>query len=191
MSRALILSALISTAFTGQAMAASSLIGSNVSAGVYCCTGPVASDLFTNIASATVGAGVEFPLGSLTSVTPGIFQIPVNIDITSDQILATYTAADTAFSGAFNGYVFTFQGAPVITGVTLNSALTSLGLQSVTLGFTGNSVLVSGAGLSFAQGDTVAVNVAMAPVPEPGSIALASAGLLMLLARKARRAQKN
>ena len=190
MSRTLILSALIATAFAGQAQAVSSLTGSNVSAGVYCCTGPVPSDLFTNIATATVGAGVEFPLGSLTSTTSGIFQIPVNIDVTSNQILATYTAADTAFGGAFNGYVFTFQGAPTITGVSLNSALTSLNLQSVTLGFTGNSVLVSGAGLSFAQGDKVALDVSLAPVPEPGAIALASAGLLMLFGSKLRRASK-
>lgn len=190
MSRTLILSALLATAFAGQAQATLSLIGSNVSAGVYCCTGPVPADLFTNIATAAVSTDVEFPLGSLTSDKPGITVIPVNIDITSNQILATYEAADTAFGGDFNGYVFTFQGAPAITGVSINLAQTSLNLQSVTLGYTENSIRVSGAGLSFAAGDMVALDVSLAPVPEPGALALASAGLLMLFGSKFRRASK-
>jgi hypothetical protein len=130
--------------FFSSAAVASGLTYATASVGVYCCTAPIISNRISNAAFANVGDAVEFPLGTLHSLGSQTV-IPTSIDVSSTAITVTFPSAATAASGTFNGYLFTFSGAPRITNVTLNKSST---FTPVNFSFTSNSVQVNIAGKS-------------------------------------------
>ena len=167
-------------ALLAPAAQAQSLVGSQVTVAGYCCTAPIPSDQATNAVTATVGSGTEFPPGTLTSLTSGLAPLPVSIDAGSNYIDIVYSAGGVVPAGGFNGYVFTFAGAPTITGVSLDPAST----YTPTLTFTGNSVLVNEAGQTLTGSSRALLDVALAPtmppVPEPETYAMLLSGLGLL-----------
>lgn len=158
------------------------LDGTRVTITGYCCTAPIPSNAFTHPKSATVGPGVEFPSGSLTTTTLSI--ITSDVDVGSSAIDIRYTTTAVAAAGAFNGFVFDFEDltSHAISGVRLNS-LSTFAPADVGLSFDRDSVYYSGAGLSFAPTSRVLIDIDLSPVPEPSSGGLYIAGFSLLAAR--------
>ncbi|WP_295624092.1 PEP-CTERM sorting domain-containing protein [uncultured Nitrosomonas sp.] len=157
---------------------------STVSAAVYCCSAPTETYRVSNFVSATVADGIEFPENSFTSIISGISVIPLNIDIGTTTIDLHYTGSAIAASGTFNGYVFSFSGAPTITNVTINAAST---FNPTGLSFTTDSVLVDNAGLHFTSSSHLLLDVSL--VPEPSTYAMLIVGVLTILLAYRRRNQ--
>lgn len=150
---------------------AQSLTGSQVTGAGYCCTSPSESDRVTNLQTATVGPTIEFPSDSFVPTSSGFAPVPANIDFGANTLDISYTAAASALSGGFNGYVFSFAGAPAITGVSVDPSSTYFPAVS----FNANTIFVNEAGLELTSASRVLVNIAA--VPEPSSLALLFAGL--------------
>ena len=129
---------------------------------------------------AVVGSGTTFPSGSIMGNTA------FSIDITGNQILYSPLTTVTYGSGAFNGFVFTFSGAPTITGVTLDGSST---FTPDAISFTANSIDLNLSGNSVTATGLAALDVTFAAAqatPEPASWTLLLAPLLSisLLTRK-------
>lgn len=153
---------------------AQSLIGSEVTGASYCCASPNESDRVTNLVTATVGAGIEFPDGSFEAIGGEQETIPVTIDVGATTLDLSYSATATASPGAFNGFVFTFAGAPVLTGVSADPSST----YSPVLSFNENTIFVNEAGLEITPSSRVLINISA--VPEPATFALLLGGLGLL-----------
>jgi hypothetical protein len=173
MSNRIVLAAAASAAALCMALPAQaqSLIGSQVTGAGYCCTSPNESDRVSNLLTATVGPGIEFPEGSFVSTSGELDAVPVNIDFGATTLDISYTATATAASGGFNGFVFTFAGAPVITGVSADPTST----YSPVLSFNANTIFVNEAGLELTPASHLLVNISA--VPEPAAYALLLGGL--------------
>lgn len=162
---------------------AQDLTGSTVSLAAYCCTGPTEADRVTNLVSATVGPGIEFPEGSLSSEDPTFEPIPVVIDVGASTIDIAYAAAGVAAPGGFNGFAFSFTGAPAIAGVSLDPASTIAPVVS----FEGNTIFVNEAGLTLTPTSRALINVTPVPEPEIYAMMLGGLGLVSALASRRRR----
>jgi hypothetical protein len=138
---------------------------------------PTLGTAFTVPITATAGAGIEFPSGSIVPLA-GFFVVPVNIDVGMTSIDFQYTGSGTAFTVPFDGYVFDFASGPTITGVSLDPLSTFTSSQ-VVLGFGPNQVTVNVEGLSVSPSSRILVDVSLpaSAVPEPQSYALILAGL--------------
>ena len=152
----------------------------------YCCSAPIESDRFTEPAAATVGAGVEFPSGSI--VTIGYDLIESSIDVSAFAIDLRYAETSTAANAPFNGYGFDFSGlgAQRIAAVVLNP-LSTFAPGSVGLTFDADSVFYSASGLSFTPDSRILIDVTLAPVPEAGTALMFAAGIALLGLRLRRR----
>ena len=166
--------------------AASGLEGTEVTVTAYCCSGPVEADRFTEPATATVGPGIEFPSGSITTTTRQL--IPSNIDVSAAAIDLQYTDSNTATVAPFNGYAFDFSGLGTqrIAAVMLDP-LSTFPAGSVGLTFDADSVFYNGSGLAFTPTSRVLINVVLAPVPEPSAALLMFAAGLVFACRWRRR----
>jgi hypothetical protein len=164
---------------------AQGLTGSSVTGAIYCCDAPSEAYRATNLVTATVGSGVEFPNGAFTSLVQGLEPVPATVDFGANTVDLHYLASAPAEPGVFDGYVFTLAGAPTITSVTLDPAST---LTPTSLSFTGNSILINNADLALTPQSRVLLNVAV--VPEPAAVALMMAGLGMLAVLGQRRRQR-
>ena len=155
-----------------------SLYGSQATAIV--ASGSNSGAVITYPSTATVGAGVEFPSGTL-QVLPaygGAIIVGVNIDVGQQNILFTYNGGSGEFSpDTFNGYVLDFANAPTITGVQLDPSSTYTSGQ-VGLGFTANEITVNVQGLPYSNTSVIDVDVTLAP--EPSSAILMSTALFAM-----------
>jgi hypothetical protein len=169
---------------------AAGFVGSEVTITAYCCTAPIEADRFTVPSTAIVGPGVEFPAGSLLTISQDI--ISSNVDVSNTAIDIRYTETAFAANGAFNGFGFDFSGlgSQRIVGVGLNP-LSTFAAGSIGLSFDNDSVFYSGAGLSFTPDSRVLINVSVAPVPEPVSALLFLAGGAMVMVRARMRGQRS
>jgi hypothetical protein len=164
---------------------AQDLTGSSVTGAIYCCDAPNEANRATNLVTATVGPGVEFPNGVFSSLTPGLSPVAATVDIGATTIDLQYLASAPAAPGVFDGYVFTFEGAPTITGVTLDPSST---LTPASISYTGNTVLINNADLALTPQSRVLVNVSL--VPEPATAGLLAAGLGLMAVMGMRRRQR-
>jgi hypothetical protein len=161
------------------------LTGSSVTGAIYCCDAPNEANRATNLVTATVGPAVEFPDGVFTSLTPGLSPVAATVNIGATTIDLQYLASAPAAPGVFDGYVFTFEGAPTISGVTLDPMST---LTPASISYTGNTVLINNADLVLTPQSRVLVNVSL--VPEPATAAMLVAGMGMLALVGVRRRQR-
>jgi hypothetical protein len=163
---------------------AQGLTGSSVTGAIYCCDAPNEANRATNFVTATIGSGVEFPEGAFTSLVPGLEPVPSTVDFGANTLDLHYLASAPAEPGTFDGFIFTFTGAPTITAVTLDPAST---LTPTSFSFTGNSIQINNADLALTPQSRVLLNVTV--VPEPAAVALMMAGLgvLMVAGRRRRR----
>jgi hypothetical protein len=167
--------------FTGSLASADSLIGTQVTL-----TGdlPTLGTAFTNSVTKTVGAGVEFPSGTLVSTASGVAVIGVNIDVGASTIDFSYTQSSQALSATFNGYVFDFNGA-TIDGASLDP-VSNYTAQQIGVGFSAHEVTVNAEGVGLSAGSQIVVDVSAtvnsvtATAPEPQSYAMLLTGLVAL-----------
>ena len=138
-----------------------------------------------------VGAGVEYPNGSIVGVLPAIR------DVGADFIDLTFLNVNPAsvLSGTFNGAIYSFDAAsPTILGATLSINDVVAGTPVVS--FSAHQVRIDTSGLTFVSGSHVRVDLnvgtVMAPVPEPSTYALMFGGLGLgaLVARRRNKATK-
>lgn len=130
--------------------ARASLQGATVTVASYCCTAPPGPKTqVSNTLSGTVPA--SFPQGSLHGGKGDLYVLAVSVDVTAGQITLTSGGNFQAVNGSFNGYVYTFSGAPAITKVTVDP-LTSPGLVPTNVSFTSTSIDVNVSGLQYPDG---------------------------------------
>lgn len=163
--------AALAVAFGIPASASANLLGSSA---VLDARFPSLANVIAVTGPATVSGAVEFPSflgGAWTS------------DVTASQVILTQNASTNALGAAsYNGFVYTFTGAPTIVGVSLDpsSNFTPTGLS-----FSANEVFINYAGYGLATaGLTTRVNVQF--IPEP-TAATALIGAATLAAARRRR----
>jgi hypothetical protein len=164
-------------ASSGSGVQAASLFGSTVTGTLYFPNLQTILNVSTPVTT-TVGAGTEFPAGTLIGNTP------FTIDITSDQLFyrplqngVTYDPATAQGSNGFNGFVFDFLGAPNILGVSVDGLSN---FNPVALSFTANSVTFDLKGLSVNAQSLLVIDFRLADpsvVPIPGALPLFATGL--------------
>ncbi|MET0858623.1 MAG: PEP-CTERM sorting domain-containing protein [Telluria sp.] len=153
---------------------AQSLTGSQVTGAAYCCNSPNESDRVTNLLATTVGTGIEFPVGSFVDIGTQLETVPASIDFGANSLEIVYSEAATAAPGLFNGYVFTFTGAPAIVAVDIDPSSTYFPV----LTFNQNTIFVNEAGFEFTPASRLLVNISA--VPEPSAYALFFGGLALV-----------
>jgi hypothetical protein len=151
------------------------LLGTRVSAAGYCCTAPIEADRLSNIPTAIVGDGVEFPLGSFIPNRSFIRIVEQTIDVGATSIDLRYLENVSLISGVFSGYLFSFAGGPKISGVSVDPLST---FSPVNFSFTDDSVRVNVAGLSVNPSSRLLLNLALTPGQDPISVSEPNGSLL-------------
>lgn len=180
-SKSCLISVAIASSLLATAANAQSLTGATVEFGVYY---PTPSSPISSKVSATVGDDVEFKsIGKLN--LQGYVVADADVDISANQIYIDYSWSGTSASGGFNGYVLNFSNLvdQSITGVSIASS-TTLPLNNIALSYDADSVFISLPGTTASPSSILAVDVQVASVPEPESIALFVFGGVVLLARR-------
>ena len=136
--------------------------------------------------------GIEFSsLASTEVINPplGLQVIDVSIDAGNNFIDINFSNSSpfSSFSSAYqNGYLFTFDSASAIdiTGASIDSNVTTLGLTANDLVFTGNQLFVNVEGLSFNTSTFARINLTseggISAVPLPSAVWLMGSGLIGL-----------
>ena len=167
-------------AWTAAPGSAQTLIGSTVTAAGYY---PTATTIQTNIASATIGAGVEFADGSIVYFAGGTPGATFDFRTTSLELVNLETGGGGSTS-QFDGIIFRFFSAPSVVGVSFDAS-SQFTFPGIT--FSPDSISLNFAGIAHpAIGARALINIQLAPVPEPAPWLLLSAGVLLIVATKAK-----
>jgi hypothetical protein len=155
-----------------------------VTGAIYCCEAPNEANRATNLVTATIGPGVEFPNGVFTSINPALSPVPATIDIGGSTLDLHYLATAPAAPGAFDGYVFTFQGSPAIASVTTDPAST---LTPASITFGPDTIVINNAGLALTPESRLLLNVSTVPEPEKMGLLLAGLAAITMFVRGRKR----
>lgn len=155
-----------------------------VTGAIYCCNAPNEANRATNLVTATIGPGVEFPNGVFTSINPALSPVPATIDIGGTTLDLHYLASAPAAPGAFDGYVFTFQGSPAIASVTTDPAST---LTPASITFGPDTIVINNAGLALTPESRLLLNVSTVPEPEKMGLLLAGLAAITMFVRGRKR----
>jgi hypothetical protein len=110
---------------------------------------PTVDHVFTNTVTGTVP--VSWPKGTLYGIQNRLVQVMASFDVTATTVTETFLTTAGLGVGTFNGPVYTFQGAPPITNVSVdpNSDHT---VDPVNISFTADSISVNDSGVHVTNG---------------------------------------
>ena len=139
-----------------------------------------------------VEPGVEFPSLQALEVAggglgTGLVDVAINAGDNFLEIDFSNAASGTFAPAFFNGYVFTFDNATAVTftGATIDTSVTTLGLTSSDISFTGNQLSINVEGLSFNTSTFARINLdsvgGPGEVPLPAAVWLFGSGLIGLI----------
>jgi opacity protein-like surface antigen len=121
---------------------------------------PTQDQVFTNIVNATVPAHWE--PGALHSTTGRLIQVNAVFDVSATQVTETFLTNARLGTGAFNGPVYRFQGAPKIANVTFDQQQSDPGVAPTSISFTDDSISVNDSGVSVTNGAKQVLDVTFA-----------------------------
>ncbi|MGA2772410.1 MAG: PEP-CTERM sorting domain-containing protein [Bryobacteraceae bacterium] len=135
---------------------------------------PDLSTIYLGPATATVGAGVEFPASTFPS-NPA-----VSVDLTDTTITFTGGYQSTFNAAAFNGFGISDLTHQNFSAVSILSATNDwVGFSSSRVSFDAGHVYVNFASLPLSTSDQLVLQVTQNSVPEPGTFALLLSGLII------------
>jgi hypothetical protein len=141
---------------------APTLVGTQVSFGVHCCTAPPDStNLQSQPLTASVTGAIEFPAID-AEANNTLRVIAADVDVTDTGLALTYTQPDSAIPGGFNGYSFDFRGSTFkkITGAELAASSTAP-VEHTVITFKDKSVFINVAELQTAPGMRIVVDLSL------------------------------
>jgi hypothetical protein len=121
---------------------------------------PTQDQVFTNVVIATVPA--HWDSGALHSTTGRLTQVNAKFDVSATQVTETFLTNARLGTGAFNGPVYRFQGAPKIASVTFNQQQSDPGVAPTSISFTDDSISVNDSGVSVTNGAKQTLDVTFA-----------------------------
>lgn len=147
------------------ALAGGTLEGRQVSLGVLTYDDPAAPMLDATGRTVTVGAGVEFGMGSEINQN-GFYVVPVEVEILPDRIELGYGAETGNFwPSAFNGYVLRFA-APgecvLFMGARIDRTDSTMPLADGDITVTKDAVFINVAGQEYGPGVHLAIDLDVA-----------------------------
>ena len=149
------------------------LTGSTVSGALYCCTAPTEPYRISTVVSTTVGAAIEFPVNAFSFLSGGTWDEGA-LDVGEATIRLDLFAGGVTNPGTFNGFVFSFVGAPAIVGATVRAGST---VTPTGVSYTTDSIFINVASTPYANGNFFVVDVVTTPVPEPSVSSMLLFGL--------------
>ncbi len=120
---------------------------------------PTADEVFTNTVTGTVP--VSWPKGALFSTRNKLVQVNASFDVTGTQVTETFLMSARLGTGTFNGPVYKFTGAPVITKVTVDPQ-SDPSVAPTSIAFTADSISVNDSGLTVTSGAKQILDVTFA-----------------------------
>jgi len=136
------------------------LEGAEVQFAVYCCSSPTESNRTSDVLSAVVGPGIEYPVIE----NSGGSVIGANVNISNSQIDVDYTQFSTSTNGSFNGYVLNFKPIsdfPKIEGVSVNPA-TTFNPNVIDLSFDSDTIRMSLPGQRITPDSRILIDITFA-----------------------------
>ena len=121
---------------------------------------PTQDQVFTNVVNGTAPA--HWQQGALHSTTGRLTQVNAEFDVSATQVTETFLMNARLGTGAFNGPVYKFQGAPKIASVTFNQQQSDPGVAPTGISFTDDSISVNDSGVSVSNGTKQVLDVTFA-----------------------------
>ncbi|VAZ80191.1 MULTISPECIES: hypothetical protein [Mycobacterium] len=110
---------------------------------------PTVDDVFTNTVTGKVP--VSWPKGTLYATRGPMVQVLASFDVADTTVTETFLTTASLAVGTFNGPVYTFKGAPVITNVTVDPG-SDHEVDPVNISFTADSISVNDSGIHVTDG---------------------------------------
>jgi hypothetical protein len=141
---------------------APTLVGTQVSFEVHCCTAPPDStNLQSEPLTANVTDSIEFPAID-AEANNTLRVIAADVDVSDSSLALTYTQPDLAIPGGFNGYSFAFRGSTFkkVIGAQLAASSTAPAEHTVVT-FKDKSVFINVAELQTAPGMRIVIDLSL------------------------------